>query len=169
MKATTKTPAITTNACQCGCGEATSSSRTAYKPGHDARHAGQVARDLADFWKQNGEGVSHNMLDELGSDKLRAKAVAMAERLLVKTTKTPQDRKPSKAASKKADAKAVATIVAQEEAEHAAASTPPEPMWEETYPVKVGRWTYPTRQSTTGTQERNTKRDGSGEWIAYEG
>lgn len=32
--------------------------------------------------------------------------------------------------------------------------------------VKVGRWTYPARIFTDGSVERNTKRDGSGEWVA---
>lgn len=35
--------------------------------------------------------------------------------------------------------------------------------------VKVGRWTYPARQSLDGTIVRNTKRDGSGEWVGIEG
>lgn len=42
------------------------------------------------------------------------------------------------------------------------------PMITECYPVKVGRWTYPARMVGT-KMERNTKRDSSGEWIAYEG
>lgn len=31
--------------------------------------------------------------------------------------------------------------------------------------VKIGRWNYPTRTHTDGSVERNTKTDGSGEWI----
>lgn len=32
--------------------------------------------------------------------------------------------------------------------------------------IKVGRWDYPARTFANGAQERNTKRDGSGEWVA---
>lgn len=32
--------------------------------------------------------------------------------------------------------------------------------------IKVGRWEYPSRKYTDGSVERNTKRDGSGEWVA---
>ena len=37
--------------------------------------------------------------------------------------------------------------------------------WQATDDVKVGRWTYPARTNGKVTQ-RNTKRDGSGEWVA---
>lgn len=35
--------------------------------------------------------------------------------------------------------------------------------------VKVGRWTYPGRELVDGTTIRNTKRDGSGEWVNVDG
>jgi hypothetical protein len=198
----TNAKAVTTRRCNCGCGEATSSSKTQYKPGHDARHAGSVARDLAAFWINGGEGTKHSMLDELPSPKLQAKATAMAKRIVeqvaekaAKAARKPATKKASTAADKKAAAKLdqtegskraeafidgmqeaadtkLAEIVAAEEAAHAEASKPAEPMWEETYPVKIGRWTYPTRQSSTGTQERYTKTSlgvPGGEWIPYEG
>ena len=34
--------------------------------------------------------------------------------------------------------------------------------------VKIGRWEYPTKLSNRGQVFRNTKRDGSGEWIFHE-
>ena len=34
--------------------------------------------------------------------------------------------------------------------------------------VKFGRWTYPARQDHEGNVQRNTKRDGSGEWVLFE-
>jgi hypothetical protein len=37
--------------------------------------------------------------------------------------------------------------------------------WPQTGTVKVGRWEYPARSMDNGTIERNTARDGSGEWI----
>lgn len=163
---TTSTKASTTRACRCGCGESTSSSKTQYRPGHDARHVGIVARDIA---ASSQEGYERTTADsDLGSVLLQGKAQAMADRLLAK--KQPQDRKVAKKEAKLA----AADKVAQEEAEYAEKTAPPEPMFEDeiasgyktTEGVKVGRWVYPGRQNHFGVQERNTKRDGSGEWVA---
>lgn len=169
-EATKPAKAVTTRYCNCGCGEATSSSKTNYKPGHDARHVGIVARDIASSAQPFFERVTSD--EDLPSEKLRAKAHAMAERLLAKATKTPQDRKPqSEGKAKKADKKATAALVAQEEIAHAAeeASKVPEPMWNDDVTVRVGRWDYPARyqilEDGSSKVERNTKRDGSGEWI----
>lgn len=174
---------VTTNLCRCGCGEATSSSKTQYKPGHDARHAGIVARDIAESAStQYMERVTAD--SDLGSEALIRKAHAMAERLLQKA-KAPQDRKPSKAAGKKADKKATAALVAQEEAAHAAAEAEKRAAIEAELEasddaddlapvstVKVGRWDYPARAARTEDGEtylvRNTKRDGSGEWVVFD-
>lgn len=192
-----QTPKTTQTArCNCGCGEATSSSKTAYKPGHDARHAGSVARDLAAFWIDGGEGVGHSMLDEL-PPKLQAKATAQAKRLVERvaekagTAERKLAKKTSKAdeqteGSKRAEAfidgfqgalnEKLAEVVAREEAAHAEQSTPPAPEWDDEFQgptkwvhsdVKVGRWSYPARQYEDGLIVRNTKRDGSGEWVAY--
>lgn len=66
--------------CRCGCGENTV--KGLYRPGHDARHAGAVARDLA---ASAVEGYERTTADsDLGSDALRAKAYKMAERLTAK-------------------------------------------------------------------------------------
>lgn len=189
-----QTPAktVTTRHCTCGCGQATSSSKTMYKPGHDARHAGQVARRIVEKHLSGDQAQAE--LKQLPTANLQHKAGAMVTRLLAKleakavaelakSQAKPADKKAKKASKKeageKADAKATAELVRQEEERHAAeeaakraeaeAAIQEEPVWEETYPVKIGRWTYPTRQSTQGVQQRNTKRDGSGEWVAYEG
>lgn len=177
---TTKTQAVTTRHCNCGCGEATSSSKTQYKPGHDARHAGIVARAMAAA-KINGDATYTPGLDTLPSPKLRSKAEAMARRIVeqvaAKATKAKTTRSP-KAAGEKADRKATAALVAQEEAEHAAAEAEKraaieaeleaeEVPFSDDSTVKIGRWEYPVRNWADGRQERNTKRDGSGEWIPY--
>lgn len=166
--------APTTRYCQCGCGESTSSSKTAYKPGHDARHAGSVARDLAAFWIDGGEGANHSMLDELASPLLRSKAEAMAKRLVQRVAEKSQtaERKLAKKtakANKPAKSAKVAEVVAAEEAAHAEQSAPPVPEWDEEpvpFSVKVGRWEYPAIKDESGQTLRNTKRDGSGEWVA---
>lgn len=184
------TKAVTTRRCNCGCGEATSSSKTQYKPGHDARHAGMVARAMAAA-KINGDTTYTPALSELPSPKLQAKAQAMAKRIVeqvaVKANKAA--RKPAaKPASKadKADAKAADTLaekVAAEEAAHAEAEAAKraeieaeieqaeeaeEPVSGE-FTVKMGRWEYPARYAQDGTVERNSKRSGDGEWIKFSG
>lgn len=169
-----KTPAaktITTRRCNCGCGEATSSAKTQYKPGHDARHASSIGKDLADFWKLNGEGVSHNMLDELGSDKLRAKAVSMAKRIVEKP-----EAKITKSAAKTPAKVQETSSESPQEVYGKTAAPAEEPMWTEYetgITARVGRWEYPGRRYFDSDinewlYERNSKRDGSGEWLAAE-
>jgi hypothetical protein len=106
--------------CGCGCGNPVVRKTSNYAPGHDARHASLVAREVV-------ESGNHGLLTALPTTALQAKATAMVERLQAKASK------PSKATK---------------------ATT-----------VKVGRWTYPARK-VNGSVERNTKRDGSGEWVA---
>lgn len=184
--------ATTTRHCTCGCGLPTSSSKTMYRPGHDARHAGMVARAIVEA-HISGRTPTLTLADlptanlvnkaDAMSKRLLAKAEALAVKELAKKDKQPADRKPSKA--KKAEDKAIAAVVAQEEATHeeqeAAARAEREadiaaadeaedlsPVGE----VKVGRWTYPAKAARTADGEvyvvRNTKRDGSGEWVAYD-
>lgn len=171
--------AVTTRKCTCGCGEATSSAKTMYKPGHDARHAGNVARAMAADYNDAGNA---DKLEALPTANLQHKAKMMAARLVSKEAakleraagrKTPakvQD-KPAKPAGK------IAEVVAAEEAAHAeeTATEVPEPMFEDETPVyrergfvKIGRWEYPLRENHFGKTERNTKRDGSGEWVEHE-
>jgi len=202
---TPKAQAVTTRRCNCGCGEATSSSKTQYKPGHDARHVGIVARDAAES-AINGTDRQF-AYEDLGSAALIAKADAMAKRLVQRfqeaaaKAQIKADRKPAKdrkSKASKAEARATAILVAQEEDRHAAeeaakraereeailADEPrPEDLDEdgqltdreapeESYTVKVGRWDYPAKSSQTVDGElyvvRNTKRDGSGEWVPFD-
>ncbi|WKW85612.1 hypothetical protein SEA_LAKSHMI_55 [Arthrobacter phage Lakshmi] len=188
----TTTKAVTTRHCTCGCGEATSSAKTMYKPGHDARHAGNVARAMAADYD---DAKNADKLEALPTANLQHKAKMMAARLVAKEgqkaeraakarearTSIPEDRKaPAKPAAK------ISEVVAAEEAAHAEeeAAKVPEPMFDEadkhiyTYgTVKIGRWEYPTRTSRQGfigvkgvqtVTERNEKRDGSGKWIQIE-
>jgi hypothetical protein len=58
--------------CYCGCGAQTARNR-AYRPGHDARHAGQVARAILGTGRQD-------LLDTLPTQALRDKAQAQVDR-----------------------------------------------------------------------------------------
>ncbi|AZS08774.1 hypothetical protein KDJ02_gp53 [Arthrobacter phage Litotes] len=170
----TTAKANTTRQCNCGCGEATSSSKTMYKPGHDARHAGNVARAMAADYNDAG---NEEKLEALPSANLKHKARTMAARLVEKAAKKADRTAARKPSDKPAPAsKKIAEVVAAEEAAHAeeTATEAPEPMWDDNTPwvvtegVKVGRWVYPARQFEDGMIARNTKRDGSGEWIVHE-
>jgi hypothetical protein len=119
--------------CKCGtCGEIVGSmGKSLYRPGHDARHAGNIARYVA----ETGDDTKIN---DLPTDALRNKAENMVTRLRAK---------------------------AQVKADRDAAKANKTAKWTEGEPVKVGRWTYPTRTNGKTTQ-RNENRDGSGSWIA---
>ena len=70
-------------ACLCECGEAVGS-KANYRPGHDARHAGQVARQAADDLENLAQ-----YLKQLPSTALRRKALRHAERLAPASPKAP--------------------------------------------------------------------------------
>lgn len=124
--------------CACNCGQPVTS-RSTYRPGHDARHAGQVARDAVQAFR-DGQGAvdSIEFYTELQS---RPALVAKARRMAL-------------------------GIVAKAEGKKAAKTGRSTPAQEMTGEVKVGRWTYPARMTIAGKAQRNTKRDGSGEWVA---
>jgi (2Fe-2S) ferredoxin len=198
---TTKTASaaksVTTRACNCGCGLATSSSKTMYKPGHDARHAGNVARRIVE--NHLSGDAAQAVLKELPTANLQHKAGKMVTRLIAKAeaaaikelakvaarqAKTTQ-KAPRASKADRADKRATAILVAQEEDAHAAAELAkraeieaditaeldgnelPAPV--ET--VKMGRWEYPARRDPQNPEQlqRNTKRDGSGEWVEFNG
>jgi len=70
--------------CLCGCGEPTDRN---YRPGHDARHASQVGRDIAEMGHPESEEVER-LLRSLPSDALRAKASRIANSRRVGTAAT---------------------------------------------------------------------------------
>lgn len=65
--------------CLCGCGENVPP-KSNYRPGHDARHAGVIARAVA-------ETGDTGLYGDLGSDLLREKSTAMAARIVAKAGK----------------------------------------------------------------------------------
>lgn len=71
-----------THSCYCGCG-APVSTRVFYRPGHDARHAGQVGRAIAERYAEPGFD-RRELLGDLPSERLTAKAEAIAEKAIAK-------------------------------------------------------------------------------------
>jgi len=68
--------------CWCGCGE-TTGPKAFYRPGHDSRHVGIVARQVAESDEFN------TITEQLPTKALQLKAWNMAYRLHVAATKTP--------------------------------------------------------------------------------
>lgn len=67
--------------CLCGCGENVAG-KASYRPGHDARHAGQIARAMLAASKKTDRTKA---LDALPSPALQAKATKIFEGLQAKT------------------------------------------------------------------------------------
>ncbi|QGH80716.1 hypothetical protein SEA_ZANELLA_59 [Microbacterium phage Zanella] len=141
--------------CLCGCGQETSA-KANYRPGHDAAHVSVL---LADFIGKGdlSQGALKPYLAALPSDALKFKLQKAVDNF----------------ATKKAG-----------KAPRAAKETRDEWVDVDTDEYKLGRWTYPVQalmlkegiapkhpgeESEYKDLRRNTKRDGSGEWVALEG
>lgn len=72
--------------CWCGCGEQTGP-RSFYRPGHDSRHVGMVARKVAE------QDEFASITDELPTKALQLKAWNMAYRLHVQAHKPTARRR----------------------------------------------------------------------------
>lgn len=140
--------------CQCSCALMVSG-KTIYKPGHDARHVSQICSEAHNLL-QGGQITTLGQwnkqvdlyLESLPSVALRTKAHAALVRVREKFM-----GKTAKPAAIKASA--------------ASALDPAGADWIDGEPIKVGRWTYPTR--TDGNVVlRNTQRDGSGFWVEFD-
>lgn len=126
----TKTNPAGLPGCLCGCGEVTNRTSN-YRPGHDARHAGQVGRALAVLQAEHPDTVDVEMaLASLPTAALRAKAMGVAAKAGATKTSAPKTMREVANKAKRA----VAAIQ---------------------YPisgsVKVGRWTYPAAKDERGT------------------
>lgn len=77
---THQTTNATSSFCWCGCG-ATVPAKSFYRPGHDSRHVGQVAREVAE------SDAFESITDHLPTKALQLKAWNMAYKLHVDATK----------------------------------------------------------------------------------
>jgi hypothetical protein len=119
-----QTPAALINGpCACGCGFGVNHPQSTYLPGHDARHAGQVARKAADLLRgEFGYTRDSERIIEMFrplSGRLQDKANRLLDRLLAP--------RPAKKAKKVAAPKFV------------------------TGTVKIGRWAYAARRFSDGS------------------
>ena len=133
--------------CACGCEAPTSNRKSSYRPGHDARHAGNVARAIAESALVDVDTDTYVAdfapLDALASDKLREKSSAMVDRLLAKKNAKLQK------------------VTAPD------ATPEPEPVvavYVDGTITKGRNKAWPARQFNN-LVEANTSRNGSGDWI----
>lgn len=133
--------------CLCGCAQPTINPAANYRPGHDASHVSNLMAVIA----QKSGGFSQDDVNtlkvQLPSPALKVKFQNAADRLA--------DRRAGKSKPKNPGT--------WMDVDHTVA--------------RVGRWTYPiqelvvttpTGDQPTGRFQRNTKRDGSGEWVEIE-
>lgn len=142
---------IEQGACRCGCGDTPSAKRN-FRPGHDQRLMGTLVRaaragqTLRVF--EQPETIYGATPVEYGRMVLTAQGQLKLERYLA--------AEPKRARRARTTAAQAAEVIA----------APAAPKFTETE-VKVGRWTYPAREFPNGAVVRNTRRDGSGEWIDH--
>ena len=135
--------------CECSCGNLTRTPEAKFLPGHDQRLVSRIAQDLA-----------HARIDE-DYDKVTFIVGEQAQRWPNLSDKVEN-------AAWKLEAKLVKQAQKRSKQLHAAVEdldAELETTGELT--VKVGRWEYPAKMNNLGLVWRNTKRDGSGEWIRH--
>lgn len=160
--------------CFCGCDEAVAG-KAIYRPGHDARHVSQLVKG---YWDPTNPRTVQEFMANVGvllpSQPLQFKAQQMYIRMELKAAKPKRQT-----TNQRAEAKALPThdpeghlyeeFVQAVEAEEARVEAI---RFQEVPDVKVGRWFYPAREVYTDNgihTERNSKRDGSGEWVTVGG
>jgi hypothetical protein len=161
----TSTKSTTVNGirvCLCGCQEHVAG-KALYRPGHDARHVSITFAALFELGLSAFEGnVQESVLalfEQLGSEKLQQKLGRMVDNskdglynafgdagVYVPFSTNPSLGDAERVYNNLFEVVQVLPVVEHEDT------------------VKIGRWVYPAR-NIDGVFERNTKTDGSGEWI----
>jgi len=126
------------NKCNCNCGSYTINKGAKFLPGHDQRLVSIYGRELAEFAVANNQ-ESFNKL----SDKIDDHWPNLWDKTITRceNLRYKWEAKPRK-----------------ESAEEGS---------DFNFVVKIGRWEYPAKMNQAGLVYRNSKRDGSGEWIRH--
>jgi hypothetical protein len=137
------------NSCACGCEEEVTNAKRNFRPGHDQRLMGILVRaereGLEVSWMSGGLMISGSATD-YGQLVLNEGGQAKLARYIA--------TEPKRARKGRTSAAQAAEVIA----------APARPAFTEGE-VKIGRWVYPSREFPNGAVVRNTKRDGSGEWV----
>lgn len=158
--ATTATTASPDRQCACGCGKPIGRKST-FAMGHDARMVSLAAKSLVE---------STDYLGLLGGkiavgDDIQARMDAVTETIEARFGKALAD-KYHRAAHSAWDKAVNKTVRANRPAATKRTETAGKgEVAVAIDPVKIGRWTYPAMVNPDGSKVRNTKRDGSGEWV----
>lgn len=159
---------LDTSVCHCGCGLAVSK-KALFRPGHDARMVSQLVA-LVVGASNAGFGRAPEAFTD--ADTTFAKSTEDIQARINKTTQAVAHWYGAPLASKFDSAAMSAWAkydkpvkVRAPKAPKASKAKVDESNWVDNGTVRVGRWDYPA-QEFNGQSRRNTKRDGSGEWVA---
>ncbi len=159
----TKTQTPETNAatakCACKCG-ATNNKGRIFRPGHDARMVSLLVRDVT-------SGALSYTKAALDLDLTKT---TDHQSMIDEVVATVEDRFSTALADKTAGALHRAWAISSKTSKAKPAPKAAKEIEKvlETKPVKIGRWTYPTRV-VDGVVFRNTKTNGSAEWVVPDG
>lgn len=142
---------VVAKACLCGCGKPVTS-KVNYRPGHDARHVSALVNKAAQH--SFADSIVTPLVTLLPTESLKVKFIAAVDRAAAKDSKR-QNRQIGRVTN------------AQRKVEKLLENTQPLPLSTNATEVKVGRWSYPVNPNDPTF--RNTKRDGSGEWVKIDG
>lgn len=142
--------------CYCGCKTKTGP-KAVFAPGHDARFVSNAVMAFTFEFLTQGWSSSVTTAEIIGLSQEEAT-------LRIKAITWPSDALRNKAI------RAFTTAIKKTVKAHSKATASPTRLasheWAPSSPVKIGRWEYPTRTSADGkVTERNSKRDGTGEWL----
>lgn len=164
---TTATTASPATKCACGCGRAIGRKST-FAMGHDAKMVSLLAADLATgnlAYTNQVLGLALNTDQDIQAnmdDAAKAVEGRFGAKLATKYTNAAHSAW-SKAVGKQDKAAKATEAKGRQAGKQAAPKAERQVVQEHT--VKIGRWEYPSRKWSDGAYERNTKRDGSGEWV----
>lgn len=144
---------VAPGACACGCGAEVTNAKRHFLPGHDQRLMGILVRahreGLEVSWMSGGLMISGTATDYAQLVLNEGGQAKLARYIATEPKRTRKGRRTTAAQA--------AEIIA---------SAPVAPKFTEGE-VKIGRWVYPARSFPNGAIVRNTKRDGSGEWVEF--
>lgn len=144
------TPVQQLGFCACDCNKLVNGPRAIFRPGHDQKLVSRLAFEMK---------VAFGSGDDAAVYRLEQIAKSYSAGLQGKLHTAFTNAKRNTLAAAKIRQKAMFRVAALDDLTTALS---PDQV------ARIGRWTYPIRDNAEGLRERNTKRDGSGEWVALQ-